>query len=174
MIEIVQQTLEYYLKNKKIPTINEITLKNTALLKQESEVFVTLYKNGNIIGSSGNVVKIENSVVHELILNTIAALRDPRFDDLSLEEWQKLQIRIDTITSRNILEKPFWDLNPVNSGVLAIKKDYSKLSIILPNISPTLVSGNDFPKILSKKLEEDFVMENYIVYEVHTQITTNY
>lgn len=174
MINIVKQTLQYFLSNGKIPTKNEIIITDTSLLQKKATVFVTLYKNGNIVGSSGNVVELENDIVNELIQNSVYSLQDPRFERLTLADLEKVKIRIDVITSRNILSKPFNELNPAKSGVLVIKKDYSKLSIILPNISPTLVSWNDFPKVLSKKLEENFKADDFIIYEIQTQVTSDY
>lgn len=174
MINIVKQTLQYFLSNGKIPTKNELIITDTSLLQKKATVFVTLYKNGNIVGSSGNVVELENDIVNELIQNSIYSLQDPRFERLTLADLEKVKIRIDVITSRNILDKPFSELNPAKSWVLVIKKDYSKLSIILPNISPTLVSWADFPKVLSRKLEENFKADDFIIYEIQTQVTSDY
>lgn len=174
MLNIVKQTLKYYLENGKVPTKNELVITDPSLLQKKATVFVTLYKNGNIIGSSGNVIELENDIVNELILNSVYALQDPRFEKVTSSDIEKIKIRIDIISNRKVLETSIEDLNPAKSWVLVIKKDYTKLSVILPNISPTLVSGKDFLKILSKKLEENFVFENYIVYEIETQITTDY
>lgn len=174
MINIVKQTLQYFLNNGKIPTKNELIITDTSLLQKKATVFVTLYKNGNIVGSSGNVVELENDIVNELIQNSVYSLQDPRFERLSIADLEKVKIRIDIITSRNILDKPFSELNPARSGILVIKKDYSKLSIILPNISPTLVSWADFPKVLSWKLEENFKADDFIIYEIQTQVTSDY
>ncbi|MGE4443446.1 MAG: AMMECR1 domain-containing protein [Candidatus Altimarinota bacterium] len=174
MINVVKQVIEYYLTNGTIPTKNEIIITDNSLLEKKGTVFVTLYKNGNIVGSSGNVVELENNLATELIQNAVFSLQDPRFEKLTLSDLEKIKIRIDIITSRNILDKKFEDLNPAKSGILVIKKDYTKLSIILPNISSTLVSGKDFPKILSRKLEEIFKIEDYIVYEIQTQVVNNY
>lgn len=170
----MKQTLQYFLSNGKIPTKNELIITDTSLLQKKATVFVTLYKNGNIVGSSGNVVELENDIVNELIQNSVYSLQDPRFERLTLADLEKVKIRIDIITSRNILDKPFSELNPAKSWVLVIKKDYSKLSIILPNISPTLVSWVDFPKVLSRKLEENFKADDFIIYEIQTQVTSDY
>lgn len=174
MLNIVKQTIKYYLENGKIPTKNDIIITDTSLMKKKGIVFVTLYKNGNIIGSSGNVIELENDIVNELILNSVYALQDPRFEKVTLSDLEKIKIRIDVIVNRRVLETSIEELSPAKSWVLVIKKDYTKLSVILPNISPTLVSGKDFSKVLSKKLEENFVFENYIVYEIETEITTDY
>jgi AMMECR1 domain-containing protein len=114
-------------------------------------------------------------LVNELIKNTIYALWDKRFPDLTLEDLGKIKIRIDIITNRILLnDRKISDLNPVKSWILVIKKDYNKLAVILPNISHTLTSGKDFENVLSRKLEEEFKTENYIIYEIQTEILTNY
>ena len=115
MINIVKQTLQYFLSNGKIPTKNELIITDTSLLQKKATVFVTLYKNGNIVGSSGNVVELENDIVNELIQNSIYSLQDPRFERLTLADLEKVKIRIDIITSRNILDKLFSELNPAKS-----------------------------------------------------------
>lgn len=175
MINIVKQAIWFYLTNGKIPTKNEIIVTDSSLFQKKWTIFVTLYKNGNIIWSSGNVVELENDIVNELIQNSIYSLQDPRFEKITLGDIDKIKIRIDII-SRNPLDqnKKIEDLNPVKSGILVIKRDYTKLSIILPNISSTLVSWKDFPKVLTKKLEEVFKEENYIIYEIQSQIISDY
>lgn len=174
MISIVKQILKYFLTHQKIPTKNELIITDTSLLNKKGTVFITLYKNGNIVGSSWNVVELENDMINELIQNAVTALQDPRFETLLLTDLDKIKIRVDVLQNRNILEWKIEDLNPVKSGILVIKKDYTKLSVILPNISSTIVSGKDYIDILSKKLEESFVMDDYIVYEIQTEVTTDY
>lgn len=179
MIEIAKQSIRYYLTNGKIPTKSEIIISDNSLLEKAWSLFITFYKNWNIVWSSWNIIETEkdnwvkNSIVEELILNSIYALQDSRFEKITLDDLEKIKIRIDLI-SKKILDKPFEELSPSSSGVIVIKKDYSKLSVILPNISPTLTSSKDFEKVLSKKLEEKFEINNYIVYDIESKIITNY
>ena len=58
--------------------------------------------------------------------------------------------------------------------IIVIKNDYTKLSVILPNISSTLVNWQDLINTLSNKLDEEFIEENYITYEINSHILTNY
>jgi len=175
MLDIVEQVIKFYLENKKIPTKNDLDIKDLSLLEKKWNVFVTIYKNWNIVWNSWNIVEIENDLVNELIKNTIYALWDKRFPDLTLEDLGKIKIRIDIITNRILLnDRKISDLNPVKSWILVIKKDYNKLAVILPNISHTLTSGKDFENVLSRKLEEEFKPENYIIYEIQTEVLTNY
>lgn len=191
MVDIVKQIIKYYLEFQKIPTKNELDIKDLSLLEKRWNLFVTLYKNGNIVGNSGNVVEIENDIVNELIKNTIFALGDKRFPDLASEDIEKINIRIDIMTSRVLLGwkmmmdkdgkqvpnpnyKNIKDINPVKSWVLAIKKDYEKLAVILPNISSTLTSGSDLLDVLSRKLDEEFKEDNFILYEIQTEVLSDY
>ena len=61
-------------------------------------------------------------------------------------------------------------LDPLKNGILAIKKDYSKLWVILPNVSPLLMKWNDFFWVLDKKLGEKVKEKDYILYVIETKI----
>lgn len=175
MLDIVEQVIKFYLENGKIPTKNDLDIKDLSLLKRKWNIFVTIYKNWNIVWNSWNIVELENDLVNELIKNTIYALWDNRFPNLTSEDLGKIKIRIDIITNRILLNnKKISDLNPVKSWILVIKKDYNKLAVILPNISSTLTSSKDIENVLSRKLDEEFKIENYIVYEFETKVLTNY
>jgi len=174
MLQIVKQTLHILYSQNRVPTTEELQISNPVLLQKKGTVFVTLYKNGNIIGNSGNVVEIEENIVQELVKNTVYATQDLRFDRTNANDLPQMNVRIDVITSRNILDTPIENLNPTTSWLLVIKKDYSKLSVILPNISPTLVSGKEMISVLSAKLDEPFQEADYIVYEIHTQAVSDF
>lgn len=175
MLDIVLQVIKYYIETTKIPSKNDIEIKDTSLLEKRWNIFVTIYKNWNIVWNSWNVVEIENDLVNELIKNTVFALWDQRFERLTKDDLDKIKVRIDVMTNRILLNnKKISDLNPVKSWILAIKKDYNKLAVILPNISSTLTSWKDFEDVLSRKLDEEFKQENFIVYEIETDVLSNY
>jgi len=59
--------------------------------------------------------------------------------------------------------------------VIAIKRDYDKLAVILPNISPKILTGSDFIEILKNKLQEKkFDEKDYIIYSISTISESNY
>jgi len=101
---------------------------------------------------------------------------DKRFTPLTLEQAEKIQYRIDTISERKII---FLDelkqVDPVKFGIIAIKIDYDKLAVILPNMSPKLLTGDDFIPVLLAKLDEKELNDKlYIFYSINTLIETNY
>jgi len=175
MLEIVKQTIEFYLKNQSKPDILDLKINDKSLLERTWSIFVTIYMSWVIKWSSGNIKEIEENIVLELIENTINALNDDRFEKLKIDDIQNIKIRIDEISSR---WKPLadWDIkniDPSKSWVLVIKTDYDKSATILPNISWKLFTWSDFIPVLSKKLNEDFIDKNYLVYKIETEVITN-
>lgn len=177
MLEIVKQTVDFYMKNLQSPKVFDLKIENPLLLEQKISVFVTLYYKWEIRGSAGNIKEIKDNAVLELIENTIHALtKDSRFKAVTLNEASELKIRVDKISSRSILkDKSIKQIDPTTSWVIAIKKDYSKMACILPNINPKLLTWDDFMPILKEKLDEkSFNEADYIIYEIKTEIETSY
>lgn len=104
MISIAEQTLNYVLQNNTKPTLSNLNIKNTKLLESKAKIFVTLYKNGEVRGGSGNIQEISGNTAEEIIENTYAAMvSDPRFDPITPNEASNIKIRIDRITDRQPL-----------------------------------------------------------------------
>jgi len=175
MISLVEQTIDFYLKNQKAPEIKDLKIKDTNLLNTKSSLFVTIYQKGEVRGSAWNIKELKENTVLELIENTIAAIsKDSRFKPLWDNTW--IKIRIDKIISRNILQdNKIKEVDPTNSGILSIKKDYSKMACILPNINPLLLTWEDFIPVLKEKLsEKKFEEKEYINYEIKTESINNF
>ena len=175
MLDIAKQTIEFYFKNFRAPSVDEIDINNKLFLDKTWSIFVTIYISGIIKWSSGNIKEIENNIVLEIISNTMSALDDPRFDKITFDDKENLKIRVDEITNR---WKPLndWEINniePAKFWVLVIKTDYEKSATILPNISGALMNWRDFTPILSNKLDEDFNDENYLVYKIETKVESD-
>lgn len=175
MLELVKQTLEFYLKYLKEPQLTDVKITDQNLLSTRGSCFVTLYKNGEIRWSAGNVKEVEASLAWEIIKNTIAAATsDSRFEKLKLDEIKDIKIRIDLISERKVLaDGKVAEIDPVKSWIIAIKKEYDKLAVILPNISAKLLTWSDFPAFLEAKLGEPFDEKNYIVYEITTTVESD-
>ncbi|NDK08671.1 AMMECR1 domain-containing protein [Candidatus Gracilibacteria bacterium] len=176
LVDISLKVVEYYIKNKKEPNESEIDIKDKSLLKQKGCVFVTFYKNGEVRGSAGNVKEIEGNIVLETIKSVISAIsQDNRFPAFGESDLKDLRIRVDYIKSRDILSEGKINLlDPFKSGVLVMSKDYISLGIILPNISSKLLSGEDFIPILEAKMGKPFSDKDSYIYEIKTDVYTNY
>ncbi len=176
MIDIVKQTIDFFINNDKEPEINDIKIKDKSLLEKRWCVFVTIYKNWEIRWSAGNIKEIEKNIILETIKSTISAIsKDSRFEPITKKEAKWLKIRIDKIEERKTIKE--WTLNkldPIKYWVIAIKKDYTNLAVILPNISPNLLTGEDFHYVLEEKLWNKFKEKDFIIYEIKTKIYRSY
>ena len=76
-----------------------------AELLQQSGVFVTLYKGGQLRGCVGHIVS--NKPLYETVAEAAiaAATRDPRFRQVNLSEMQELEIEISVLTPLQSLER---------------------------------------------------------------------
>ena len=177
MLNTARQTIDFYMKTLKVPTVSDLSIENWNLLSERSSNFVTIYYKWNIRGSWWNIKEIKENTISEVIDNTIHAIsKDSRFKALTLNESKEVKIRIDKIVARNILkDKNIKQIDPTINWIIVIKKDYSKLSCILPNINPLLLTWEDFIPILKEKLKEkDFIETDYIIYEITTEVETDY
>ena len=177
MISIAKQTLDFYLKNFKTPRVEDLEITDSSLLESVWSLFVTIYKKWEIRWSSWNIKDIKNSIAEEIIENTIEAItKDKRFKPVKLNEAKDLKIRLDYIKERTILQdKEIFQIDPIKQWILAIKKDYSKMAVILPNINPSLLTWEDLIPILEMKLNvSNFEEKDYILYKIETEVSDNF
>ena len=180
MIEVINQIIKYYLQYKKSPTVNDLQIEDITLMDpQQKSLFITLYKNGEIRWASWTAMNLNKiPLITLLIENTVYALsKDNRFDSVELKEIQDLKIRLDIIQSKTVLSewKTLKSIDPTKSWILAIKKDYEKIALILSNIHPVLITWDDYNDVLKAKLDDkEFKEENYLLYEIITEQKNNF
>ncbi len=176
MLDIAGQTIQYYTKYKKAPEVSDLKISDETLLERPAQIFVTIYYKWEIAGSCGNMKEIEENAVLEIITNTVWAIsKDPRFSPIKIDQVPDLKIRIDEITSREVLtdDKQLAKIDPVKNGIIAVKQDYSDLCVILPNISPLLMIGADIAWAISQKLWEEFDAKKLHIYKIETNSINN-
>ena len=90
LLKIARETLEDYLSNASIPSINENSLPES--LKENKGCFVTLYKNGRLRGCIGSLLPLE-PLYRCVVRNAInAAVHDLRFFPVRKEELKDVKI----------------------------------------------------------------------------------
>lgn len=73
-----RKVLVTYLSEGRIPALSEIGLAESEYARTKDPVFVTLYKDGKVVASSGRIhAKNENSA-KEMVENALLCLKDPR------------------------------------------------------------------------------------------------
>ena len=176
MLDIVRQIIDFYLTNDKEPTLVDLKVDDETLLARRWSIFVTIFSKWNIRWSSWNIKEIEANIVVELIKSTIAAIKDDsRFPPLTLSEAKGIKIRVDEITNKDILDNvsKIKKLDPLKNGIIVITEDYSSLAVVLPNISPLLIEGEDLIGVLEKKLNSK-LSDKDVIYNIETNILTSY
>ena len=179
MLNVIEQIIKYYLQYKKSPDVSDLQMEDESMMEEKKSIFITLYKNWEVAGSSGCINGNKRPLISELIDNTVYALsKDERFEWLKLTDIENIKVRLDIIESREVLDdkkNTLEKLDPSKSGILAIKKDYENIALILPNIHPILLTGEDFKDVLQKKLnEKKFQKEEYLLFEIKTQVHRNF
>lgn len=176
MKEIVSQILKQYFTKMREPKVTELQI-DEKYTSMTGCCFVTLYINWEVRGSAGNIKEIQSNIAQELISNTMQALTsDKRFPPLTLQESEKIQFRIDFISQRSMIAlKEISSCDPTKDWIIAIHRDYEKLAVVLPNMSPKLMTWEDLIPVLGNKLSDKKIEDkNYIFYKIETQVETNY
>ena len=105
MISIVKQVIDYFIQTGKKISLIDLKIEDKSLINEIISCFVTIYSKWEVRGSAGNIKDLKDNAVEELIENTFEAIsKDSRFSPLTANEASDLKIRIDKISSRNMLK----------------------------------------------------------------------
>ena len=176
MQKIARRIIETYLQEKKILTIEELWLSGTEHETSKNLIFVTFYKNGGIIASSGRIHIKKPNTLFELIENTLFCLRDPRFSEAikNPDEFKNVQIRVDMIRpeGRRIL----WNISELNikrEWLILLSQSKNTLWVLLPGITNVASTPSEYFQIVCKKAWLDpasLKPEDIILYGIESRI----
>jgi AmmeMemoRadiSam system protein A len=145
LLDVARKTIEKRLFGRAEQDLEDSDLSPKYLEKRGT--FVTLNKDGNLRGCIGHILPQE-ALIHGIRENAInAAFRDPRFNPLSKEEWDSIQIEISILTEPRPLEYSDVDdllkkLRPGVDGVI-LKKGYLQATF-LPQVWDQLPDKEEF------------------------------
>ncbi|MEE8190308.1 MAG: AmmeMemoRadiSam system protein B [Candidatus Scalindua sediminis] len=98
LLKIARETLETYIKERKLPDVNNGKYTFTQKLKEKRGVFVTLNKNGSLRGCIGHILPRE-PLFKAVMKNTInSSTNDTRFTPVSEDELSDLEIDISVLS----------------------------------------------------------------------------
>ena len=176
MHKIARRIIETYLKEKKILTVEELGLSWHEHETSKNLVFVTLYKNGSIIASSGRIHLKKPNTLFELIENTLFCLRDPRFVVAvkNPDELTQVHIRVDMIRpeDRRILQK-ISDLDIKREGLILLSQTKNSIGVLLPSITNVASTPDEYFQIVCKKaglISWDMKPEDMVLYAIASTI----
>lgn len=107
-------------------------------LKAQRGVFVSIKKFGNLRGCIGTIRPARDNLAEEIISNAIsAATKDPRFEPVTEEELDKLEVSVDVLTEPEPV-KDIAELDPRRFGVI-VSKGFRQ-GVLLPDIGVETVA----------------------------------
>ena len=103
-VKLARASLESYIKKgKKLSVPKDIPDDILKILPKEifenqAGAFVSIHKNGELRGCIGTIAPTTDSVAEEIVNNAISAsTRDPRFEPITEEEFEWLEINVDVL-----------------------------------------------------------------------------
>ncbi len=152
ILELARMTLESYLSSGRIPKVDESAFSQK--LKEERGCFVTLNKGGNLRGCIGHIFPVE-PLYKSVMDNAVnAAVNDPRFPPMTIDELNDVKIEISVLTVPRALEHSSPEdllekLVPHRDGVVLRRGFYQ--STFLPQVWEQLPDKVEFLEHLCMK-----------------------
>lgn len=146
LLEIAKKSIEKKF-NPNIKINKNELLENFPFLNQNGATFVTLTLNNRLRGCIGSL-QAYRSLFDDLVANSYAAaFEDPRFYELTYEEFEKVNIEISILTTP--VEIKYLDINDLKSKIkpnihgVILQKD-GRRSTFLPQVWEQLPSFEEF------------------------------
>ena len=107
-------------------------------LDEELGVFVTLNKNNNLRGCIGYAEPIKPAIDATMEVAISAAFNDPRFNQVSKDEFDDLDFEVTVLTKPELIEvahyKQYFDEIEIGRDGLIIQKGYAR-GLLLPQVA---------------------------------------
>ncbi|MFP4178238.1 MAG: AmmeMemoRadiSam system protein B, partial [Acholeplasmataceae bacterium] len=95
-VALAKESILHYLKTGTY--LASTTIPTSTMLKNRAGVFVSLKKHGRLRGCIGTIAPTKEHIAKEIIDNAVsAAVRDPRFDPVTLDEIDQLDVSVDVL-----------------------------------------------------------------------------
>jgi AmmeMemoRadiSam system protein A len=133
LLKLAGKTLEYYMKNNKMPAPEELGIKITDGMKQVMGAFVTLHKNGRLRGCIGEIIPRRPLYQAVMAQAVNSALRDWRFPQVTEKELPEIDFEISALSP----SKPVDSYNDIvigKNGMTIYKNGRS--AVFLPQVAP--------------------------------------
>ena len=135
LVDLSKDTIKYFLETgKTIVKPDDYPIE----LDEPLGVFVTLNKNNNLRGCIGYAEPIKPAIDAAIEVALSAAFNDPRFPQVSEEEFDKLDFEVTVLTKPEIIEvahyKQYFDEIEIGRDGLIIQKGYAR-GLLLPQVA---------------------------------------
>lgn len=168
LLEIAKKTI-WQKFDKSIKIDREKILKEYPFLNKKMATFVTLNRKSKLRGCIGTLIATK-TLLEDLISNSyMAAFEDPRFHELTFEEFKEIEIEISVLTHpKELLYEEIYDLKrKLIPNVHGVILEYEgKRSTFLPQVWKMLPEFDDFFAQLCYKggfeIDDEFKPKVYI------------
>jgi len=133
LLKLARSTLVYYMKNRAMPTPEQLGIKITPGMRQTMGVFVTLHEQGKLRGCIGEIMPKRSLYVAVMHQSINAALRDYRFSQVQTAELPDLEFEISALTPPKPVSS-YKDIVIGKDGIIISKNGYS--AVYLPQVAP--------------------------------------
>lgn len=140
-IRIARASLETYVKTRSYLSFSQVKemlereaseAEREELLKKRAGVFVSVHKEGALRGCIGTISPVRSCVADEILRNAVsAAVRDPRFPEITSDELPELEISVDVLGPTEKIASPD-ELDVKRYGVVVTKG--MRRGLLLPNL----------------------------------------
>ena len=129
-VRLARRSLENYILEGSKISIPEGT--SAELLDKQAGAFVSIHKDGQLRGCIGTILPTTGCVAQEIINNAVSAsTEDPRFDPITPDELEWLEINVDVLGEPESISGPD-ELDVKRYGVI-VTKGY-KRGLLLPDL----------------------------------------
>lgn len=133
LIKIARENIETYLNGGEYVCIKELP----EIFHEKLGVFVTLSINSNLRGCIGYPEPYMELIDGLLDVSIAAAVEDPRFNPISLEEFEKVKIEVSVLTKPQLVQvdsyEDYLNLLKVGRDGLIIENMYHR-GLLLPQV----------------------------------------
>lgn len=136
LLDIAKKTVSTYLETNQRIFIPEDCPEE---LKQELGVFVTINKKRRLRGCIGYPEPVKSLIESTIDVAIAAAFEDPRFPQLTKEEFNDIEFEVTVLTQPELIEvahpNQYFDEIEIGRDGLIIQKGYAK-GLLLPQVAP--------------------------------------
>ena len=98
LLRLARGSLTHVLKNREMPTVEQLDVEITPAIKRISGAFVTLHKNGELRGCIGEVFPSRPLFESVMAQAVNAGLNDHRFPQVELSELDEIDVEVSVLT----------------------------------------------------------------------------
>ena len=129
-VRLARETVESYVTERRKPEVPDWAA--AEMKRDRAGVFVSIHKDGKLRGCIGTFLPTRTCIAEEIIQNAVsAATRDPRFDPVTADELEWLEINVDVLSAPERIRGPE-ELDVKKYGVIV--SSGSRRGLLLPDL----------------------------------------